>query len=308
MAVVTSDLLQSLTTNFRALFEDNFAAAQAQMIRSLLATEVDSNTAEESYNWLGTVPKMREWLGERVMQGLSAHTYTIKNKHYEATLEVDRDTIEDDRLGIIRPRLQQLALEAARFQDELAITTLAAGASNLTYDGQYFFDTDHAEADSGTQSNKLTGTGVTLTALRTDYEAARAAMLQFKDGHGRPMSIQPTHVLAPPALEGAFRQLLNSEIYIAASGGVAAGVSNVWRGTADLIISPYLTDANDWYLLSLNQPVKPLIFQNRRAIEFVALDNPNDEQAFLRRRFYYGVDGRFNVGYAMWQFAVLTTN
>ncbi|HYD01046.1 MAG TPA: Mu-like prophage major head subunit gpT family protein, partial [Phycisphaerales bacterium] len=260
----------------------------------------------ETYNWLGNVPKMREWVSDRQLSGLLSHNYSITNKHYEASIEVERDTYEDDKLNLVSPRIRQLGAEAARFEDELTINAIINGTSSLCYDGQFFFDTDHAEGNSGTQSNLLTGTGTTLAQIRTDWESARAAMQNFKDDEGRPMSIMPTHILAPPALEGPFRQLLNSEFFNA--GAVAAPVSNVWKGTADLIITPYLTDAADWYVLALNHPVKPLMFQMRKHPEFVALDSPTSEQNFLRKRFMYGVDARYNVGYSFWQLAIKVNN
>jgi len=308
--IVNTDTLAALFTTFQALWADQFLAAQNQAkMRDLLAMVVDSTTDTESYNWLGTVPKMREWISERQLSGLSSHNYSIQNKNYEASLEVDRNTIEDDKYQLIRPRINQLANEAVRYQEELAINQLINGLTLLCYDGQFFFDTDHVDPGATyqtNQSNKLTGSGVTIAAFRTDYEVARAAMMNFKDGQGRPMKITPTHVMVPPALEGVARQILNSEFYNA--GSVAASVSNVWKGTAELVVEPLLSDANDWYLLALDQPVKPLIFQNRRQPEFIPMDKPDGEVAFMRRRFMYGIDGRFGVGYGLWQMAAITTN
>lgn len=189
------------------------------------------------------------------------------------------------------------------------IAAVIAGntATGLAYDGQQFFDTDHKDPGATfqtNQSNKLTGTGTTAAQIRADYDAARAAMFNLKDGEGRPMGITPSHVLVPPALEGAFRQLLNADMVPDAS----AGVTNIWKGSAGLLVSPYLTDANDWYLLALNQPVKPFIFQNRRPVQFTALDSPTAENVFRRKKFQYGVDARYAFGYAFWQMAILTTN
>jgi phage major head subunit gpT-like protein len=311
MPVVTSDLLAGIFTNFRALWEEQFlAATNKDTVRNILSMEVPSNTFQETYNWFGTVPAMREWVGERQLSSLSKSNYTIINKDWESTLEVERNAIEDDRLGIIRPRINQLALEAVRSQEQLVVDTLRLGISELAYDGQFFFDTDHVTPGATfqtSQSNKLTGTGVTLAALQTDYPVAVAAMRNFKDDQGRPMNISPTHVMVPPALEGVFRTFLNSEFV--PGGTNVAGVSNVWRNSATLLVNSYLTDATDWYLLSLDQPVKPIIFQMRRAVQFNALDNPNNnEAAFMRKLYLYGVDGRWNAGYGFWQLAVLTTN
>lgn len=310
MPVVTSDLLAALYTSYRALWADQFLAAQnAENMRSLVAMEVESGTLDESYSWFGTVPKMREWVGERQLSGLSKVDYTIRNKDFEATLEVERNAIEDDRLGIIRPRISQLALEAVRAQEELVVTTLEAGTTGLAYDGQFFFDTDHVTPGATyqtNQSNKLTGSGVTLATLQTDLAVAVAAMRNFKDDQGRPMNLRPTHILAPPALEGVFRQLTASELLPTPAVAAAA---NPWRNMFSLLVSGYLTDANDWYLLSLDQPVRPIVFQMRKRPEFVAQDDPRSSDAlFMRKLLMYGVDGRWNAGYGFWQMAVRTTN
>lgn len=309
MPVVTSQLLSGLTTVFRSLFEDQFLAASVPGVREQIAMEVPSTTDTESYNWFGTVPAMREWIGDRKFSGLDSQTYSLQNKDWESSIEVDRNAIEDDRIGIIRPRISQLASEARRHQEAGMIAAVIAGntATGLAYDGQQFFDTDHKDPGATfqtNQSNKLTGTGTTAAQIRADYDAARAAMFNLKDGEGRPMGITPSHVLVPPALEGAFRQLLNADMVPDAS----AGVTNIWKGSAGLLVSPYLTDANDWYLLALNQPVKPFIFQNRRPVQFTALDSPTAENVFRRKKFQYGVDARYAFGYAFWQMAILTTN
>jgi phage major head subunit gpT-like protein len=306
MAVVTSDLLAGITTNFRALWEDQFLAAAAQRLVAVLATEVPSNTDTESYSWLGTVPRMSEWIAERKFEGLLPADFAIKNRDWEVSMDVDRNVIEDDRLGIVRPRIMQLAQEAARHPDELLFQVIAAGGTGLAYDGQPFFSATHAEGESGTQANTVSGSGVEVEDLANDYQAARAAMRLMKDDRGRVMGLRPTHVLAPPALEGPFRRLLQSEYFPTA--GLTGASANIWRGSAELVIAPYLTDSNDWFLLSLDQPVKPFIFQNRRPPQFTALDNPTDENVFMRRRFLYGVDARYNVGYGLWQLAYRVTN
>jgi phage major head subunit gpT-like protein len=39
-------------------------------------------------------------------------------------------------------------------------------------------------------------------------------------------------------------------------------------------------------------------------MQFVAMDNPNDESVFTNKTFRYGVDCRCNVGFGFWQMAV----
>jgi phage major head subunit gpT-like protein len=56
-----------------------------------------------------------------------------------------------------------------------------------------------------------------------------------------------------------------------------------------------------WFLLDLRRPIKPIILQMRKRPEFVALDNPEDHNVFMRKQFIYGVDDRKNVGFGLWQ-------
>ena len=47
--------------------------------------------------------------------------------------------------------------------------------------------------------------------------------------------------------------------------------------------------------------MKPLILQMRRPANFVAKDLLNDDNVFDKNEFVYGVDGRWNVGFGLWQ-------
>lgn len=59
-----------------------------------------------------------------------------------------------------------------------------------------------------------------------------------------------------------------------------------------------------WYLLCTRRPLRPIIFQEREAFDFVALDRPTDQNVFMKDELLYGVDGRCNVGYGFWQMAL----
>lgn len=307
MAVVTTDYLAGVMTNFRALWQDAFLAAQQTQIRTRIAMEIPSSTLTETHNWLGTPPVMREWVDERIAEGLDTFNYSLTNRHYEATLEVDRDTMEDDRIGIFVPRVQQMGMEAPRFQDQQVVEALVNGATtgNNSYDGVTFYNASHVVGSQAAQTNLYSGTGVTLAALQVDFAGAKAQMRRVKDSRGRPMGIIPDVVVAPPELEQVFSQMLNASFIPSGSVG---SMQNTFVGQASLIISPYLTDVNDWHLLATNYPVKPLIFQLRKAPEYVAIDRIDDSFVFNFKKFRMGVDGRWIVGYGFWEMAVRVAN
>ncbi len=75
------------------------------------------------------------------------------------------------------------------------------------------------------------GSKATLSAA--NYAAARSAMMKMTGDRGRKLGIRPTVLVVGPDNESAGRKLLNSEY---ASGGE----SNEWKGTAELIVTPWV--------------------------------------------------------------------
>ncbi len=214
--IINQATLQGIYKSFSTIFRQAFDGAPTMW--ETVAMRAPSAGRSVDYKWLGDFPMMKEWVGERAIKDLSAFSYEIVNKNYEATIEVDRDDIEDDQIGVYTPMVQGLGAAAKQHRDILVFSLLAAGFSTLCYDGQYFFDTDHPVA--------------------------------------------------------------------------GASVSNSGGGSGTA-----------WYLLDLSRPVKPLILQVRKEPQFVAMDRPDDENVFMRRKFRYGVDDRKNVGFGFWQMA-----
>lgn len=153
---ITAALLASIYKNNSVLFNQGMESAQVYWDK--IATLAPSMTKEQGYAWLGAFPMLREWLGDRVLQNLMAHGYSIINKDYEGTISITRNDITDDTLGVYRSPLQELGRSAKVHPDYLIFTLLTAGISTLCYDGQYFFDTDHP-VGSSTSSNYTSGSG-----------------------------------------------------------------------------------------------------------------------------------------------------
>ncbi len=219
--IINQSNLTGIYKTFSTVFNQAFDGAPSQW--PLVAMEAPSVGRSTDYKWLGDFPMMKEWVGDRVIKDLSAFSYEIVNKSYEATIEVDRDDIDDDQIGVYTPMIQALGVAARQHPDILVFSLLKAGFDTLCFDGQYFFDTDHQVA--------------------------------------------------------------------------GASVSNDGGGAGD-----------PWFLMDLSRPLKPIILQVRKRPEFVAMDRPDDENVFMRKKFRYGVDDRKNVGYGLWQLAYGSKN
>ncbi|MGY6411620.1 MAG: Mu-like prophage major head subunit gpT family protein [Alkalilacustris sp.] len=72
------------------------------------------------------------------------------------------------------------------------------------------------------------------TLNAANYAAAREAMMGFQAAGGRKLGIRPNLLPVPPSLESAGRKLLNSELG-------QGGESNEWKGTAELLVTPWLS-------------------------------------------------------------------
>ena len=291
--IVNSVALQSIFKGFKTLFNEAFAGAKPSYEK--VATVVPSTAKSEEYGWLGAFPRLRKWVGDRVINSLAAHGYTIKNESWEATVEVDRDDIEDDAYGVYTPMIKELGRSAATHPDEIVFGLLGKGFTETCYDGQYFFDTDHKDEEGPVQSNKGT------KALSAEsYSAARAQMMGLLDAKSTPLGIVPTLLVVPPQLEETARKILFADII--------ANNTNVLKNTAELLVVPWLAkNPTAWFLFDNSRAIKPLIFQQRKKPEFVSMDSVTDANVFMKKQYLYGADCRDNAGFGLWQLAYGST-
>lgn len=139
--IINSAALDGLFRGFSTSFDKGFESAKTHYRDiSMIAS---SSTRETTYAWMGQLPRLREWIGDRVINNLIAHGYTITNKTFESTIEVGRIDIEDDQYGVYSPLLSEMGRSAAEHPDELVFDLLNTGFTTACYDNQNFFDTDH---------------------------------------------------------------------------------------------------------------------------------------------------------------------
>lgn len=219
--IITPAALDGLFRGFTANFIKGVETAAPQYRE--IAMLASSQTRESTYTWLGQVPRVREWLGERRVKSLAAHSYAIQNRNFEDTIEVPANDIKDDQYGAFAPLVTELGRAAGDLPDELCFGLLSAGFTTTCYDGQNFFDTDHPTADAQGQETTVSN----MTA-----------------GAGTP-----------------------------------------------------------WFLFDTSRAVKPLIYQEREKFELTGITDPKSNNVFWRDTYVYGLQGRANAGFGLWQLA-----
>lgn len=254
-------------------------------------------------SWLGAAPQMREWVGEKQMIGIGKHTWAAIIKDYEATLEVQMNALLDARGNVYEPRIREMGVNAARLRWTLLSTLIKNGHTGLCYDGQGFFDTDHSEGDSGTQSNYLAASsGVTLAGLSTDFYAAVTALQGFKDDKGITIgggNFRPLVVIPNDAT-------LRQNFGLLKGASMISTTSNVLSGEFDLVVAPELTVATSWCVFRTDGPIKPFYINERQAPSYQDnFSSPASESMLLRGIGIATVEARYAATYAEWRKGVM---
>jgi len=309
MAVVTSDFLAGVLTNFRATFQSNFDAARNLAAWREVAVEIQSQSLVETHNWLGTPPVMVDVTkGDLQTEGLFSFNYSITNSLYKAAVEVQRAVFEDDRLGLIAPRVAQLGEEAARHPGQL-ILQLPVDNGNA-FDGTAFFADTRVIGRSANVDNNLAQTGATIANIQTDIGLVRRALRLFQDDQGRPMNNVLNVIMCEPGIEQAMYQALSVQFPAAAptvAGIIPADAAVRTINGYTLVANPYITNANEWYGFAVTQTMKPFIFQSRVAPSLEGPTSPDSESGTIRDRFIYTARARYAVGYGDPRYAVRVT-
>ena len=288
--IISSQNLRGIYVAFNTLF--NKAFEEQKPLFEKVASVTSSTAETETYAWLGDIPGMREWIGDREIQSISGSDYSIKNEDFELTVGVPRNAIEDDKIGLYNTSIQMLGQSASMHPDELIFTLLKKGFSQKCFDGAPFFSAEHKVGNK-----KVSNMGNTKLSLDS-YTAARSAMMSLKNGKGRSLGLVPNLLVVPPALEGIALSITKSDFI--------SGSTNTMKGTAEPLVVPQLageTTDTAWYLLCTTRPIKPLIYQQLRKAKFVSKTAETDDNVFFGKEYLYGVDSRGNAGFGFWQMA-----
>lgn len=276
-----------------------------------LAMRTTSDQASESYGWLGAAPALREFIGGRTPTELRELGFVITNKDYEGSFKVKVKDLRRDKTGMLRIRANQLADRAADHPAKLLSTLILAGEATTCYDGQYFFDTDHAEGDSGTQSNDIGASAVSATAPTVDEFTAAVVksmqqILTFKDDRGEPInqSARQFLVMVPVVFLGTAIEAVSQ---LLGTGGKTATLAALRDQFAvNVVANPRLTWTTKFATFRTDDAAKPFILQEEQMPETVTLDE-NSEFAKINGECLFGIDWAGNVGFGYWQHACLTT-
>lgn len=288
--VINKASLEGIETTFRAIAMQSFENAPRIDV-SAITDDMVVTGARLELDWIAVLGKMREWIGNRQIRDLVAHNFAITPRHYEHTVGVSRDEIDDDTYGGKANAIRKISARAVRFLDLMVVDALDLAATTLTcYDGQPLVDNAHPAFGPYAAFDNLYGT----TALSADSAGYLillgmiGAMRGFTDAEGYNLGLDPDTLVVPLQLKAIAEVLVKSQFKV--------GTTADYNGLSGLtILALPLSDATNYYIVDSKAELKPIIRGIRKMPEFNAAVDPTDSRVFLSNEFLYGVDARADV-------------
>jgi len=276
---------ENITTKLRDEFQKGIDDVQS--ISMPIVDTIQSSGKGELHNWLEFVPGLREWTNNdlRVIRNVQTKEYYVANRRFENTIEIDVDDAEDNALNQYSYVAKGMGREAELLADQLVAELFNNGfASQTTYDGEYWFSNSHSVGLS-TVDNLYTD-ALSQTSFIAAYHAIRSFTIQpDAESTARPLNPMGKYVLmVPTELEVTAREIVELDY-------ASSGASNKTKGLAEVMVNPWLTDANNWFLMNTST-FKPVMYQERLAPSFIEKTPANSDGCFYGDKIQYGIKAR----------------
>lgn len=277
-------LKQALYKNLNAMFWEAFASDdEVENAYQDLVDEYRSQTKTEVYPFMEPPDGMKEWLGERPTTKIVDRVFSVDNKKFAQGVKIMLDDARDNRLGVYRDPIMNLAAEARTIWNERLAAALEGGTTTLWLpDNQYYFDTDHAvnadDSTLGTYSNNFDNTAqggsaacpLTYANVLAKYKLG----LTRKMPNNRPMRIRYDTIVVPSALEDVAMDLVTKN-FIAPVASTSIEANNILQESSlrrlalRVKVLPQLADSDTWFLGAfMRKGARPCGLQIREDIRF----------------------------------------
>lgn len=325
MGMITAEMRSaSNNTLFYAL--DKFIKSQPWKMFSTLFKSKDLTVY---FDWLGEFSGVRKFKDSRAVQALRQHNFFLESEVWEKTIGVKLRTLRSSTgIGLIKPRIEQMAFTLAQHGNKLFFDFLKAGGGGQAgggtkasypwagcYDTQTFFSNSHPvyDADPGvtaTNDNIVTGTGVdTVAHVVADWESGQQAFYDlnmrdgepiFEDGPGeKPFILCASEDIAifTEAFLREFDTSNNRNPYFGQVGGVIPSArlntSTYW----DVNNNQQQYTESSWFIIRAGMPMMPFIMLEKEPWEA----EWNEVRKFDDDQIRYGTRAEYNFGYGYWQ-------
>lgn len=208
--------------------------------------------------------------GSYVDSALGDASFQWQVSTYGRGFSITRDVIINDDLGYIRQQPKRFGRAATRTLSKFVAQTLLEG-NGLAFDGNALFSDAHSNLDDSSDAFDATTIQSAITSMRN-----QTVLGVFH-------SVEPKRLVIPPGHEWQARQIINSSIIVATGGDATSGApaiqignTNTLSNILDIVIDPFLSDANDWYVFAdpNDVPVVMVGFLNGKQTPDLLIERP----------------------------------
>jgi phage major head subunit gpT-like protein len=270
---ITQGNLQAVFTGLKATFAEAVQGTEDEQIRRLMEV-VPSTAGTENYPVATLLGDLEEVLDEVTITSIGTFVQSVPNRTFARIVQVKRDDVADDNVGVYRPGVRQLGRRAALYPLRLAAETLLAGFEEEWIDGTTVFSDGHEWVGGDPWSNR---SDATLDA--DSFEAAVSALETRTGPDGAPLGLSADLLVCGPANRAAAEGILEVRY-------LEGGQSNRHYGKCDLLVLSRFGSSPAWLVMD-SDPVRPLVLQDREGPEFTAKESLDDDDAFYRELYAY---------------------
>jgi hypothetical protein len=280
-----------------------------------------SDQESEDYVFTDQAPSLREWICGRAAKSLYTSSITIRNRHWESTLEIPVDWIRRDKTDQIQVRIRELARRAESHFGSLLSELILSGETALCFDQKPYYATDHPLSFSngyvsGSQSNKKDFDVLTPTTPDADdfgdaVMHGISTLLNMKDETDDSEPYQPEAkkflVMVPPSFLKTSSTALGADLIDGSSSGVRSCANQLGFDIA-LAINPRLRSWTTKFIVCRadSGAMTSFIRQQETGIKVDALAD-GSEHEFRDDTHLYGVSCHHAVGFGDYRQSCLIT-
>lgn len=287
-----------------------------------LSFKTTSDQEEETYAWLGRGMPMEQWeSGPRPITRPGEFSLKVPNEDYANAVEVPAKTYRRRKFGEIDRVIRDLAVMGRIHPNEKMSALIRDGETELCYDQQFYYDTDHVSGKSGVQSNIVVAseaagavtdrTAPTAQEIKTFIYKAIARNMSFKDDQARPMNRGRARyfVMVPTPIMPEADAAIHSQVIVTSGASATNELAAQRNFELILVVNPDL-DASwgsgdkKFAIFRADGSGAAFILQEEVPL-YLDMGGVNNYELFHNKRLVFGTQRSYNVRPGHWQKSVL---
>lgn len=270
------------------IFVDRFSQQKSMLDKAYTVKKGRRGPDERVANY-GSFANFSEFNGTVNYQSSNQGYQTIATyKHWASGFQIDRTFAEDDLFNLVDGYPAKLATAAARTRETHAVRiyTMAFSVDTEFYvnsEGVALCSDSHTTTESGVSTSDGFDNYSTSAMSYTTVIANRILMRNFRDDRGNRIDVEPDEMWYPPSLCATAYEILESM-------GRPDNGNNAKSYTQGKLTGyewPYMSDANDWFLVDSTLKKDMAVWFDRIPVEFARAEDLDTIVMKYRARMRY---------------------